>query len=131
MVDINVGQIAEALNGKMDRNLANTDAIGQAILDGKVEVEALLEQNGYAKFTWKNGTNINKLLVQWGYTTVANVSLPTAYSNNIYSLLIRPTIINNPAMSGDTFKNSQQTATTFSVNINALQVSSSWFTIGI
>ena len=41
MVDINVGQIAEALNGKMDRNLANTDAIGQAILDGKVEVEAL------------------------------------------------------------------------------------------
>ena len=58
MADINVGQIAEALNEKMDRNLANTDAIGQAILDGKVEVEALLEQNGYAKFTWKNGNKI-------------------------------------------------------------------------
>ena len=58
MVDINVGQIAEALNEKMDRNLVNTDAIGQAILDKKVEVEALLEQNGYAKFTWKEGNKV-------------------------------------------------------------------------
>ena len=60
MADINVGQIAEALNEKMDRNLVNADTIGQAILDKKVEVEALLEQNGYAKFTWKNGNKISK-----------------------------------------------------------------------
>ena len=80
MADINVGQIAEALNEKMDRNLANTDAIGQAILDKKVEVEALLEQNGYAKFTWKEGNKISKLIVQFaqfnprdgGYTSITH-----------------------------------------------------------
>ena len=65
MADINVGQIAEALNEKMDRNLANTDAIGQAILDKKVEVEALLEQNGYAKFTWKEDNKVSNLIINW------------------------------------------------------------------
>lgn len=61
MTDINVGQISEALNEKMDRNLLNTNSVGQAILDKKVEVEALLKTNGYAKFTWKNGSNISIL----------------------------------------------------------------------
>ena len=65
MTDINVGQIAEALNEKMDRNLVNADTIGQAILDKKVEVEALLEQNGYAKFTWKEGNKISNLIINW------------------------------------------------------------------
>ena len=85
MADINVGQIAEALNEKMDRNLSNTDAIGQAILDGKVEVEALLEQNGYAKFTWKNGNKLSKLIVQWLRHTENNTDLylplPTTFSS--------------------------------------------------
>ena len=84
MADINVGQIAEALNEKMDRNLANTDAIGQAILDKKVEVEALLEQNGYAKFTWKEGNKISKLIVQWGWVPPASeyvyFNFPVTYS---------------------------------------------------
>ena len=93
MVDINVGQIAEALNEKMDRNLANTDAIGQAILDGKVEVEALLEQNGYAKFTWKNGNKISILLFQWGiqintqYGTYDKY-FPTNFSNTKYIVMV-------------------------------------------
>ena len=66
----------------MDRNLVNADTIGQAILDKKVEVEALLEQNGYAKFTWKEGNKISKLLLQWGYNSgVGIITLPTAYSN--------------------------------------------------
>ena len=72
MADINVGQIAEALNEKMDRNLANTDAIGQAILDKKIEVEALLAQNGYAKFTWEEGNKIS-ILFQWGLNSMTRM----------------------------------------------------------
>lgn len=89
MADINVGQIAEALNEKMDRNLANTDAIGQAILDKKVEVEALLEQNGYAKFTWKEGNKIS-ILLQWGLNSIGTnttVNLPTSFSSTSYTLV--------------------------------------------
>lgn len=87
MVDINVGQIAEALNEKMDRNLANTDAIGQAILDGKVEVEALLEHNGYAKFTWKNGNKISNLLIQWGFIENVPQNVWSVYSLPLASKL--------------------------------------------
>ena len=99
MVDINVGQIAEALNEKMDRNLVNADTIGQAILDKKVEVEALLEQNGYAKFTWKNGNKISKLIVQFGYNSSAwihsntvTITLPIAFANTTsYYINMAPT----------------------------------------
>ena len=96
MTDINVGQIAEALNEKMDRNLVNADTIGQAILDKKVEVEALLEQNGYAKFTWKEGNKISKIIVQWGLTSSSSTSLdnsfPISFSNqNAYGLSFAPT----------------------------------------
>ena len=89
MADINVGQIAEALNEKMDRNLANTDAIGQAILDKKVEIEALLEQNGYAKFTWKEGNKISKLIVQFGNASQGTqvINLSTSYSNVNYNIV--------------------------------------------
>lgn len=74
--EINVGALSEAINEKMDRNLVNADTIGQAILDRKVEVEALLEQNGYAKFTWKNGNKISNLLIQFGLNVSAtNVTM--------------------------------------------------------
>lgn len=88
--EINVGALSEAINEKMDRNLANTDAIGQAILDRKVEVEALLEQNGYAKFTWKEGNNTHKLLLQWGLNEIGtntSVNLPTSFSSTSYTLV--------------------------------------------
>ena len=67
--EINVGALSEAINEKMDRNLVNADTIGQAILDRKVEVEALLEQNGYAKFTWKEDNKVASLIIQWGSDT--------------------------------------------------------------
>ena len=79
-VNIDLDKISEALNEKMDRNLSNTDAIGQAILDGKVEVEALLEQNGYAKFTWKEGNKTSKLIVQWGWIVNNPADTWTSYS---------------------------------------------------
>ena len=79
---INYGAFTEALNNKVDRNLANLDndgqaildekmdidftnisAIGQAVLDKKVEIEALLEGNGYAKFSWKDGNKISKIFL--------------------------------------------------------------------
>jgi len=88
--EINVGALSEAINEKMDRNLVNADTIGQAILDRKVEVEALLEHNGYAKFTWKEDNKVASLIVQWGYASIpANktsiaVNLPTAFST-VYS----------------------------------------------
>ena len=61
--------ISEFLNEKTDRNLLNLNTVGQAIIDGKVEVEALLEQNGYAKFTWKEDNKVSNLIIQWGYPT--------------------------------------------------------------
>ena len=63
-----VDAISEFLNEKTDRNLLNLNTVGQAIIDGKVEVEALLKQNGYAKFTWKEGNKLS-ILFQWGYPT--------------------------------------------------------------
>ncbi len=59
-----VDAISEFLNEKTDRNLLNLNTVGQAIIDGKVEVEALLEQNGYAKFTWKEDNKV-AILLQW------------------------------------------------------------------
>ncbi len=48
-------------------NLSNLSSAGQAILDKKVEVEALLQQNGYAKFTWKDDNGISRqLCFDWG-----------------------------------------------------------------
>ena len=85
-----VDAISEFLNEKTDRNLLNLNTVGQAIIDGKVEVEALLEQNGYAKFTWKEGNNTRKLLMQWGLNstgTNTTVNLPTSFSNTNYTLV--------------------------------------------
>ena len=86
MADINVGALSEAINGKMDRNLVNADTIGQAILDRKVEVEALLEQNGYAKFTWKEDNKVAHLLFNWYGATTQNktITFATAFSNDQY-----------------------------------------------
>ena len=78
-----VDAISEFLNEKTDRNLLNLNTVGQAIIDGKVEVEALLEQNGYAKFTWKEGNNISKLLLQWGYPTSQVTNFAMAFKKNI------------------------------------------------
>ena len=53
------------LDGKASINLDNLSSLGQAILDKKVEVEALLQQNGYAKFSWKENNQISRFIIQW------------------------------------------------------------------
>ena len=107
MADINVGALSEAINGKMDRNLVNADTIGQAILDRKVEVEALLEQNGYAKFTWKEDNKVANLIIQWGQisspvNTAKAVSLSTSYKNTMYHSFINQRQYKNLDGTGDT-----------------------------
>ena len=82
-----VDAISEFLNEKTDRNLLNLNTVGQAIIDGKVEVEALLEQNGYAKFTWKEDNKVASLLINWlkvlslGNKQIA--TLPSTYNKFI------------------------------------------------
>nr|DAT58045.1 MAG TPA: tail-collar fiber protein [Caudoviricetes sp.] len=127
----NLNEVGQAkIDGKASVNLDNLSATAQAMLDKKVEIEALLEQNGYAKFTWKDGNKISKLIVQWGFTTVSSVTLPITYSNNKYSLVIKPIIKEGATMLGLSFKEPSQTTTTFDITINQNQTSSSWFTIG-
>ncbi len=58
----------EEIAQKSSIDLDNLSSIGQAILDRKVEVEALLQQNGYAKFTWKENNQISNLIINWGIT---------------------------------------------------------------
>lgn len=72
---------------KASIDLSNLSAVGQAILDRKVEVEALLEQNGYAKFTWKENNKVASLIIQWGLylesTSPTDVkSLPISYEKH-------------------------------------------------
>lgn len=89
-----VDAISEFLNEKTDRNLLNLNTVGQAIIDGKVEVEALLEQNGYAKFTWKEDNKVANLIIQWGFSTRSgtgnkNIILPLSYTTtNTYHVAI-------------------------------------------
>ena len=78
-------EIVSSLGGKASKDLDNLSATGQAILDGKVEVEALLQQNGYAKFSWKENNEIS-ILLSWGYQASnggATVNLPQTYENNV------------------------------------------------
>ena len=90
-----VDAISEFLNEKTDRNLLNLNTVGQAIIDGKVEVEALLAQNGYAKFTWKEDNKVASLIIQWGLaktvgtpsvTGMIDITLPTSYTTSSYNV---------------------------------------------
>ncbi len=65
-----INEIISNLNEKPSKSLDDLNAIGQAILDRKVEVEALLEQNGYAKFSWKEDNKISNLIINWGTSTI-------------------------------------------------------------
>ena len=75
--------INELVAGKSSIDLDNLSAIGQAIMDKKVEVEALLQQNGYAKFTWKENNQISILLC-WGYGSLKSgnntINFPVSYT---------------------------------------------------
>ena len=81
----NLSAIGQAiLDGKSSISLDNLSAAGQAILDKKVEVEALLQQNGYAKFTWKENNQISNLILNWGYNILSSgnntINFPAAYA---------------------------------------------------
>ena len=98
MADVDLSNLSNTGQAILDNlasiNLSNLSSAGQAILDKKVEVEALLQQNGYAKFTWKDDNGISKkLIIQWGQrtftsktinansTTTESCSFPTAFSS--------------------------------------------------
>ena len=49
--------------------------------DGAYIVAALLEQNGYVKFS-------NGLILQWGYASNSDITFPMAFSNKNYVLVI-------------------------------------------
>ena len=81
-----INELLSSLDGFATKSLGNLNATGQAIMDKKVEVEALLQQNGYAKFTWKENNQISNLLIQWGSCSKssagwAGVTLPLAYND--------------------------------------------------
>lgn len=86
----NLSAIGQAiLDGKSSISLDNLSAAGQAILDKKVEVEALLQQNGYAKFTWKENNQISNLIIQWGGAVTGLASYSIAF-NAPPSVLVTP-----------------------------------------
>lgn len=89
VVGTNIAEIITKLANYASVNLDNLSATAQAMLDKKVEIEALLEQNGYAKFTWKDGNKISKLIVQFGKVSnkTQYINLPTSYSNVNYSIV--------------------------------------------
>jgi hypothetical protein len=83
-----INEIVSNLDGKTSKSLNDLNAVGQAILDKKVEVEALLAQNGYAKFSWKENNEISILLC-WGVGRTSDTknaifkSFARTYTNNV------------------------------------------------
>lgn len=130
VVGTNIAEIITKLANYASVNLDNLSATGQAILDRKVEVEALLEQNGYAKFTWKENNKVASLIIQWGSTTVSPVNLPLAYTDSNYTLVIRPTIQGDNPVTGGSFGDPAQTASTFLCAVTSTQYKVAWVTIG-
>lgn len=136
-----VAAINELVAGKSSIDLDNLSEIGQAIMDKKVEVEALLQQNGYAKFTWKENNQISNLILQWGfnYYSTQTITFPIAFSNDLYSIIVT----NSDGNFGTVCAASTHTPTTTSVGVktNYVQQGSpayvvnnplpyNWFTVG-
>lgn len=81
-------EIVTNLGGKTSKSLDDLNAVGQAVLDKKVEVEALLQQNGYAKFSWKENNQISNLIINWGNSeNQSNINFPLSFSNDNYSIV--------------------------------------------
>ena len=58
-------EIISKLDKKSSVDLNNLSSIGQALLDAKIEAEALCEQNGYIKF--KLNKISKEIIIQWGF----------------------------------------------------------------
>ena len=81
-----INELLSSLDGFATKSLGNLDSTGQAVIDKKVEIEALLAQNGYAKFKWKQNNTISKLIVQWFRIThnkaeYTDASLPCSFTS--------------------------------------------------
>ena len=81
-------EIVTNLGGKTSKSLDDLNAVGQAVLDKKVEVEALLQQNGYAKFSWKENNQISNIIVNFGKILNDNsgsrtVNFPLSFTNSV------------------------------------------------
>jgi hypothetical protein len=102
-----INELLSNLDSFATKSLGNLDSTGQAVLDKKIEVEALLQQNGYAKFKWKENNQISKIIVQWGKistsgnTVVGNVlNLATSYTSNNYCPAVSTYILNPTGSTG-------------------------------
>ena len=94
-------EIVTNLGGKTSKSLDDLNAVGQAILDKKVEVEALLAQNGYAKFSWKENNEISNCIIAWGLVDAMEsfsgkyITLPITFSQTNL-----PVVISDHSISG-------------------------------
>ena len=132
-----INEIVSNLDGKTSKSLSDLNAVGQAILDKKVEVEALLAQNGYAKFSWKENNKISNLIINWGGKTLTVgdnvINLPIAYPSDRRGIAITPFYPNNatgyPQTYGAFFKTGVAPLST--INIYAsVSMYVAWFVIG-
>ncbi len=79
-----------------NKDLSNLSALGQAILDKKVEVEALLQPSGYAKFSWKENNVISKIIFIFLNGTFDTISVPA--NSSITKVLNLPIIIDSTVL---------------------------------
>lgn len=86
-----INEIVTNMGGKAAKDLGNLDATGQAIIDAKIEAEALTAQNGYIKFKL-NGISI---IINWGAgTPTSNNKLVMHYPCS-YTTVGVPVIVHN------------------------------------
>ena len=130
-----INEIVSNLDGKTSKSLNDLNAVGQAILDKKVEVEALLAQNGYAKFSWKENNQISKFIIQWIGLTISTsnttVNLPTSFSNNLYKILGTSTFAGDiGTISEQHIAIGTRTATSFKSKCSSSTLYMNYFAIG-
>lgn len=97
MSDINIGQIAEALNDKTDRDLRNVDNTAGA--DAVVEFQVPTSQNNYTWYRkYKSGWVEQGGMAEFSATspTVWYIDLPVTMADNNYTVVG----INNMTSSG-------------------------------
>lgn len=103
-----INELITKLDGKTSVDLDNLSSLGQAIMDKKVEVEALLQQNGYAKFSWKENNEISNLIFQWCMATESATvsdlkSWPIAMNTLFFASAIGPDYRYNSWISGQNY----------------------------
>lgn len=95
LIDNNTAALSDTNSWKewdyANSDLSNLSALGQTILDKKVEVEALFQQNGYAKFSWKENNVISKIIFIFLKDNFDSISVPA--NSSITKVLNLPLII--------------------------------------